>query len=52
MADFLWLFVTAGGAAILGIGIAYAMLRSRKLTPEEKAAQDQRTRELYHKRGR
>jgi hypothetical protein len=47
--DHLWLFATAGGAFILGCAIAYAMLKSQRLSADEQARQDRKVRELYDK---
>lgn len=49
MIDYLWLFAVAGGAAILGVAIAYGLARQRKLHPREKEFQEQRVRRLYNK---
>ncbi len=50
MADYLWLFTTAGGAAILAIVIAYALLLHLLLTRDEPIAQDRKVEELYKER--
>ncbi|WP_315927853.1 hypothetical protein [Mesorhizobium sp. SP-1A] len=50
MADYLWLFATGGGAIILGAAIAYALLRGRRLTHGEQAAQDRKVDKLYSER--
>jgi len=50
MEDYFWLFATAGGAALLGLAIAYAMMRQRHLRPLEKEMQDEKVERLYHKR--
>lgn len=44
------LVVVGGGALILGIAIGYALLRQRRLSPEERARRDEATRELYKKK--
>jgi hypothetical protein len=49
MTTFLWLLVVAGGPALIGIVIAYAMLRSRPLTAGEKQAQHEAVDKLYHR---
>ena len=49
MENYLWLFATAGGAAILGRAIAYAMIRQKRLDPTEKRMQDDKVERLYHK---
>jgi hypothetical protein len=49
--SFWWLIATAGGAFLLGVGFAYALLRNRPLTPREQAESDRKTRELYHDKG-
>jgi hypothetical protein len=46
--DTIWgLLVVGGGALILGIAIAYGLLRQRRLRPEERARRDEATRDLY-----
>jgi len=47
MADLFWLFATAGGAVILGMAIAYALLTRRRLTRSEQRAQDRKVDQLY-----
>ncbi len=47
MAEMFWLFAIAGGAAILGAAIAYALLVRRRLTPGEQRAQDRKVDSLY-----
>lgn len=47
MSNFLWFLVVAGGPALIGIAIAYAMLRSRRLTSGEKQAQHEAVDKLY-----
>jgi hypothetical protein len=49
MENYLWLFATAGGAAILGLAIAYAVMRQKRLDPVEKQMQDDKVKHLYHK---
>jgi len=46
--DYLWLFATAGGALILGIVIAYGVLRRRRLSADEKRAQEREVKRLYN----
>lgn len=47
MENYLWLILVAGGAATLGLALAYAMLKNRKLTPEERQMQAEETRKIY-----
>lgn len=51
MTEMFWLFATAGGAAILGVAIAYALLSRRRLTYAEKSAQERKVRQLYREGG-
>jgi hypothetical protein len=50
MANYLWLFVVAGGATLLGVAIGFAVARQRRLRPTEKRAQDEKVKELYGKK--
>jgi len=50
MADYLWLFVVAGGAVLLGLAIAFAVARQRRLPPAEKRMQDETVERLYDKK--
>lgn len=47
MAEFLWFFVVGIAPFLVAVVIIYALLKRRRLTREEKAARDQKTRELY-----
>jgi hypothetical protein len=47
MTNFLWLLLVVGGPVVIAIAIVYAFTRSRRLTPEERAAQERGTEELY-----
>lgn len=47
--DNIWLIATAGGAFVLGAAIAYGIMRNRKLSGGERAAQDRKVRDLYAK---
>jgi hypothetical protein len=47
MENVVWLLVVGGGAAILGLALAYAMMKNRKLTPEERKMQAEQTRGMY-----
>jgi hypothetical protein len=49
MTTFMWIMVVAGGPVILGCAIAYAMLRSRRLTPDEEHKRDDAIKDMYHK---
>ncbi|WP_196259613.1 hypothetical protein [Pelagibacterium limicola] len=44
-----WLFAVFGGAAILGLAIAYGALKSRKASRRQREAAEQGARDLYHK---
>jgi hypothetical protein len=46
----LWIWV--GGAIVLGIVIAYGILRNRSRTPGERAATNEATKELYKQENR
>lgn len=50
MADYLWLFVVAGGAILLGLAIAFGTARQRRLRPAEKRMQDEKVDRLYDKK--
>ena len=52
IADYLWLFATLGGAAIIGITLIYGIARQRRLSQTEKNAQDHKVKEMYEKRDR
>lgn len=47
LTEFLWLFVVVGGPTILGIVMAYGMIKQRRLTRVEKEAADRKTKEMY-----
>jgi len=49
MDDWLWLFATAGGAAILGLAIYYGVLRSKTHRPTRgtQMKSEQETRRAY-----
>lgn len=47
-----WAFVALGGIIILGIFIAYGMMRNKGRTPRERAVTEAATRDLYDKEGR
>ena len=49
MADYLWLFATAGGAFILGAAIIYGVMRQRHLSSGEQARQDRKVNQLYNR---
>jgi hypothetical protein len=42
-----WLFAVAGGALILGLAIAYGIMRGRKVTPREHASAERGARDIY-----
>lgn len=48
MDGFFWSFLTVAGPLVLAVAIGYVLLRRRSLTPTEKAASRQATRELYN----
>jgi len=48
MDGFFWSFLTVLGPLVLAGAIGYVLLRRRRLTPTEKAASRQATRELYN----
>ncbi len=52
MTEMFWLFATAGGAAILGVAIAYALLTRRRLTAGERQAQTRKVDRLYSENGK
>lgn len=43
-----WLLVVAGGPLLLAAAFAYALVRRRRLTAREKAAQHEAIDEIYH----
>ncbi|WP_084617055.1 hypothetical protein [Sinorhizobium arboris] len=47
LTNYFWLFVTGGGAFILGAAVAYAILKQRPLSRAERQAQKQKVEELY-----
>lgn len=47
LTNYFWLFVTGGGAFILGAAVAYAILRQRPLSRAERQAQKHKVEELY-----
>jgi hypothetical protein len=49
IADYLWLFATAGSAIIVGIALVYVFSKRRRLGRVEQSAQDHKVREMYHK---
>ncbi|WP_200943889.1 hypothetical protein [Rhizobium sp. Leaf371] len=50
MENYLWLFATAGGAAILGLALAFGLSSQRKLSRDERERQAERVEDLYDKR--
>lgn len=48
----LWFFTIVGGAAILGVALAYGVIHNRSLTLGERFATERGTRELYEKEER
>lgn len=47
MSDYLWAFVVAIAPFLVAAVIIYALLRRRRLSARERAARDEKTRELY-----
>lgn len=47
MAELSWLLVVAGGAALMGLVIAYALINRRRLTAPERARRDAKVDRLY-----
>jgi hypothetical protein len=47
-----WFLAVVGGTIVLGIVIAYGMLRSGGRTPREKRRTEEATRDIYHKEKR
>ena len=50
MADYLWFFAVGIAPFLVAAVIIYALLRRRRLTRAERAARDEKTRELYENR--
>lgn len=50
MENYLWLFATAAGAAILGLALASGLSSQRKLSRDERERQAERVVDLYDKR--
>ncbi|WP_181701798.1 hypothetical protein [Chthonobacter albigriseus] len=50
--SFLWLIVTAGGAALLGAGFVYGIMRNRHRTVGEKRAGEIGSHEVYEAENR
>lgn len=44
-----WLFAIVGGAIILGLAIAFAVLKSSQASRRQREAGEQGARDLYHK---
>jgi hypothetical protein len=44
-----WFLAVVGGTIVLGIAIAYGMIRVGRRTPREKRRTEEATREIYHK---
>lgn len=44
-----WFLAVVGGTIILGIAIAYGMMRGGRRTPREERRTEQGTRDIYHK---
>jgi hypothetical protein len=49
MADNIWLILVALGPVILAAAIAYALLRRRRLSTDERIAQEEAVERLYDK---
>ena len=47
-----WFLVLVGGTIVLGIAIAYGVLRNRQRTTREKLQTEAATRDIYHKEDR
>lgn len=47
-----WLFAIAGGAAILGVAIAYGLMRNRERTTHEKLQSEAGARRIYEEEDR
>ncbi len=47
--DYFWLFVTGGGALVLGAALAYAVMRQKPLLPVTKEAQKREIDRLYER---
>lgn len=50
MADYLWFFAVGIAPFLVAAVIIYALLRRRRLSSEERAARDEKTRQLYENR--
>jgi hypothetical protein len=48
----LWFFAIVGGTIILGIAVAYGVLRNKKRTIAEKRASERGAHEIYEKEDR
>lgn len=48
----LWLILTVGGVLLLGLALAYATLRNRKIRPTEHAQTEAATDRLYETEAR
>ena len=49
MTTYLWLLVVAGGPLLIALAIAYAMIRSRRLTRSERQARQEAVEDMYQK---
>jgi hypothetical protein len=47
MTTFLWLLVIAGGPVLIGLVLAYGMMRSRRLTRVEEDARERAVEDMY-----
>lgn len=47
MEEFSWALIVIGGPLLLGVVIAFALLRRRRLTPSERRAQHRAIEEQY-----
>lgn len=52
MVDYLWFFAVGIAPFLVFAVVAYALLRRRRLSAEEQAKQDEKTRELFEDRHR
>ena len=46
-----WFLVVVGGTLVLGIAIAYGMMRGSRRPPREEQRTEAATRDIYHKDG-
>ncbi|MCR4264668.1 hypothetical protein [Nitratireductor sp. ZSWI3] len=47
LSDYLWVLAVSVGPLILGLALIYALVKKRRLSPDERRRQDRAVRKLY-----